>query len=356
MWVIQYLDILSEHYLKSRRLFDIWKCLFSEDVIYMDYRLSWMLYNILILYEIINIIFGHRKDLQYFILSSCSPSSLWNISSLSIKFPDSSQSVPPWRWGWSPARPLFSSSCRCWQWPGREGRRGRLQPGRGWGWKVRMRCWSDQRWSHVEGESAGAGAGTGTGELEAGDGSHRILWWAKLLCWCWKYSQVQIMTFLGFKVSCQISFLKRFIFADWVTPSHWDTEDFTFQPAIERKGATCGGILTWSVDWEAGRATLLLLNIILDNDNLNRNLPQLQWYFMRNQQRHSATVGEGINIKLGHNTTSNRGGATSQHFLVAQRSGQWCWWFWLVNVSLCLEGLGTGEIGKFCLKLNFYQV
>ena len=151
-----------------------------------------------------------------------------------------------------------------------------------------------------------------------------------------------------------------------MTPSHWDRwfhflAREPYHSPVPTSTSTSSTLPHLQQDFDlvcldAARATLLLLNIILDNDNLNRNLPQLQWYFMRNQQRHSATVGEGINIKLGHNTTSNRRGATSQHFLVAQRSGQWCWWFWLVNVSLCLEGLGTGEIGKFCLKLNFYQV
>ena len=82
MWVIQYLDILSEHYLKSRLLFDIWKCLFSEDVIYMDYKLSWMLYTYTLLNNKYHI-WKHRKDLQYFMISSCSPFSLWNISPVS---------------------------------------------------------------------------------------------------------------------------------------------------------------------------------------------------------------------------------------------------------------------------------
>ena len=248
------------------------------------------IYGLWTLQNVIYIIFGHRKDLQYFILFLFfrqSPNRDLKIFHLK-----------PRRWVSSSARSLFFSfSCHCSGLPGREWMRGQLHPGRGGGGRVRRRCWSDQRWSHVEGELAGAGPGTGSELTGGGDGSHRILW-VKLLCWCWKYSEVQIMTFLGFKVSCQISFLKRFIFADWVTPSHWDTEDFTSQPAIERWGAAaCGG------DWEAGRATLLLLNIILDNDNLNRNLPQLQWYFMRNQERQSATVGEEINIKLCHNTT-----------------------------------------------------
>ena len=39
------------------------------------------------------------------------------------------------------------------------------------------------------------------------------------------------------------------------------------------RGQAACGILIWCVDWEAAGATLLLLNIILDNDNLNRNLP-----------------------------------------------------------------------------------
>ena len=83
---------------------------------------------------------------------------------------------------------------------------------------------------------------------------------------------------------------------------------------------------------------------------------------MRNQQRQSATLGEEINIKLDHNTSThqhvnttrprlnNKGNKSSQYFW-SKFSGAGSGYCFIV-----FGRTGTGKIGKFCLKLNFYQV
>ena len=201
------------------------------------------IYGLWTLQNVIYIIFGHRKDLQYFILFLFfrqSPNRDLKIFHLK-----------PRRWVSSSARSLFFSfSCHCSGLPGREWMRGQLHPGRGGGGRVRRRCWSDQRWSHVEGELAGAGPGTGSELTGGGDGSHRILW-VKLLCWCWKYSEVQIMTFLRFKL-----LFVRFQF--WEVYICWLSDTQSLRQLISllnprarerERGAAACGIMIWCVDW-----------------------------------------------------------------------------------------------------------
>ena len=179
--------------------------------------------------------------------------------------------------------------------------------------------------------------------------------------WCWTHCWDQRVTFHS---DNRRDFSERFQNTNSWLMEHNDQCDSKWLDAVDKtgvKGEECSVTVSQashlslvltrllcntSLCPAAGRGeTPPLLNIILDNDNLNRNLPQLQWYFMRNQERQSVPSqwwGKHKTILLLQVTSSKT--------------------YFRENSAGVVEGLNvifnvfvrTEEIGKFCLQLNFY--